>query len=104
MIEAARRQAVEVQPVGPKWRAGARADIPGYEIIREIHRGGQGVVYQAIQRSTKRKVAIKVMRENPNAGSRGRARFEREVEILGRLNHPGNVSVNDSGESDGAFY
>src|SRR3989442_665618 len=40
-------------------RLGLAADsIPGYEIKREIHRGGQGVVYQALQKATKRKVAI----------------------------------------------
>src|SRR5262245_31573241 len=33
-------------------------EIPGYDIAREIHRGGQGIVYQAVQRSTKRAVAI----------------------------------------------
>ena len=58
--------------------------IEGYEILREIHRGGQGVVYQAIQKATKRKVAIKVMREGPFASSRDKARFDREVQILGQ--------------------
>jgi tetratricopeptide (TPR) repeat protein/predicted Ser/Thr protein kinase len=78
--------------------------IPGYDILREIHRGGQGVVYQAIQRATKRKVAVKVMHEGPFAGSRGRARFEREVEILAQLEHPNIVSVIDSGSSAGSSY
>lgn len=41
----------------------AADSIPGYQIIREIHRGGQGVVYQAVQQRTTRKVAIKVMKE-----------------------------------------
>src|SRR5262245_3307577 len=40
-------------------RATGDLDLPGYDIIREIHRGGQGIVYQAVQRSTKRDVAIK---------------------------------------------
>lgn len=75
--------------------------IPGYEIVKEIHRGGQGVVYQAIQKATKRKVAIKVMREGPFAGPRDRARFEREVEILAQLNHPNIVSIIDSGQAGG---
>ncbi|MBI5865367.1 MAG: protein kinase [Planctomycetes bacterium] len=78
--------------------------IPGYEILREIHRGGQGVVYQAIQKSTKRKVAIKVMREGPFAGSSDKARFEREVQILGQLQHPNIVGVHDSGSAAGNFY
>ena len=41
------------------------------------------MVYQALQKSTQRKVAIKVMKEGPFAGQADRARFEREVQILG---------------------
>jgi serine/threonine protein kinase len=71
--------------------------FPGYELLRELHRGGQGVVYQAIQKTTRRKVAIKVMREGPFASQREHARFEREAQILGQLNHPGIVAIHDSG-------
>jgi len=71
--------------------------IPGYEIVREVHRGGQGVVYQAIQKSTQRKVAIKVIHGGALAGERERARLEREVRILAGLDHPGIVKVHDSG-------
>ncbi len=78
--------------------------IAGYEITREIHRGGQGVVYQAIQHSTKRRVAIKVMREGPFAGPTDRARFEREVEILGQLRHANIVTIHDSGTTAGCAY
>lgn len=78
--------------------------IPGYRILREIHRGGQGVVYEAIQNTTKRKIAIKVMKEGPFASKRDRARYEREVEVLGQLNHPNIVAVHDSGEVGGSFY
>src|SRR4029079_10079841 len=70
----------------------------------EIHRGGQGVVYQAIQKNTKRKVAIKVMREGPFAGAKDKVRFEREVQILGSLNHPHIVAIHDSGLAAGNFY
>lgn len=74
------------------------ADIfPGYTLLKELHRGGQGVVYQAIQKATKRKVAIKVMRDGPFASPKDRIRFEREVEILAQLNHPNIVQVHDSG-------
>jgi len=71
--------------------------LPGYEILDEIHRGGQGVVYQAVQKATRRMVAIKVMREGPFAGWRDRARFEREVQVLGALRHPSIVTIHDSG-------
>ena len=79
--------------------------IPGYEILRKIERGGQGVVYRAIQEGTKREVAIKVMREGPFAGSGDKARFEREIQVLGQLNHPNIVTVHHSGSaSSGHFY
>lgn len=72
-------------------------DVPGYDVTGEIHRGGQGVVYQAVQRSTKRNVAIKVMKQGPLATLADRARFEREIETLGRLDHPNIVAVHDAG-------
>lgn len=78
--------------------------IPGYDIVREIHRGGQGVVYQAVQRTTQQKVAIKVMHGGPFASVTERQRLEREVRILATLNHPNIVRVYDSGEVQGAFY
>ncbi len=78
--------------------------IKGFEIVRELHRGGQGVVYQAIQLSTKRKVALKVMLEGPFAGSAKRRRFEREVELIGSLRHPGIVPIYDSGVAGGRCY
>src|SRR3970282_86625 len=76
----------------------------GYQLLHEIHRGGQGVVYQALQKSTNRKVAIKVMKEGPFAGPADRARFEREVQVLGQLQHPNIVTVHDSGSAGGVFY
>ena len=78
--------------------------IRGYETVRQLARGGQGVVYQAIQKTTRRKVAIKVMREGPFADAREIARFDREVQILGQLNHPNIVTVHDAGEAAGHFY
>lgn len=73
--------------------------IEGYEIEGEIHRGGQGVVYRAIQKSTKRKVAIKVLLDGAFASTAARRRFEREVELAASLNHPHIVVVFDSGQT-----
>lgn len=71
--------------------------FPGFIVVREIHRGGQGVVYQAIHKATKRKVAIKVMKDGPFGGHKEKARFDREVEILAQLQHPNIITVHDSG-------
>ena len=85
------------------WESRSTA-IPGYEITCEIYRGGQGVVYQAIQKSTKRKVAIKVLRQGTFASPDERFRFQREVHILAQLNHPNIVTIHDSGETAGGAY
>jgi tetratricopeptide (TPR) repeat protein len=82
----------------------AADSFAGYEILGEIHRGGQGVVYQAFQKATKRNVAVKVLREGPFAGPADKARFDREVQILGQLQHPHIVAIHDSGESAGHFF
>jgi eukaryotic-like serine/threonine-protein kinase len=73
-------------------------EILGYDQLRELARGGQGVVYSAIQQSTKRPVALKVLADTPWAG-RSRLRFDREVELAASLKHPGIVHVYDSGNT-----
>ncbi|MCG8408036.1 MAG: serine/threonine-protein kinase [Phycisphaerales bacterium] len=79
--------------------------IEGYEILSEIHRGGQGVVYRAIQLVTKRTVALKVLLLGAFASTRQRHRFEREIDLAASLQHPNIVRVYDSGvTSDGRHY
>ncbi|MBK8914694.1 MAG: tetratricopeptide repeat protein [Phycisphaerales bacterium] len=78
--------------------------LQGYDVEREIHRGGQGVVFRALQRSTNRAVAIKFLREGPLSTPAERARFEREGHILGRIRHPDIVTVHDSGHAAGHYY
>ncbi len=79
------------------------SSLPGYPIVRTIHSGGQGTVVQAIQKSTRRKVAIKLMRGLASEAAE-RVRFEREVQILGALDHPSIVGIHDSGEVAGRSY
>jgi len=71
--------------------------IPGYRIDGEVHRGGQGVVFKALQLSTKRTVAIKVLLDGHYASAAAQRRFEREVELAASLQHPDIVAVFDSG-------
>ena len=102
--------AADTTPVGeaPGSCSGTVGSLPasfaGYQILREVHRGGQGVVYQAIQSSTKRMVALKVLREGVFATPGEQARFEREVEILGQLNHPNIVAIHDRAHVAGRHY
>ncbi|MFO0838571.1 MAG: protein kinase [Phycisphaerae bacterium] len=91
-------------PTAATFAAISDIQIPGYEIVREIHRGGQGVVFLARQRATNRAVAIKVMKHGPFATLADRARFEREVATLVRLEHPNIVAVHDAGTIAGFQY
>jgi serine/threonine protein kinase len=72
--------------------------VTGYSFLREIGRGGQGVVYLARQHSTGRRVAIKVLADGPNADGRSLARFEREVKSLAAIHHPNIVAILDAGQ------
>ncbi len=83
------------------WLASA---LPGYSIAGEIHRGGQGAVYAAVQKSTGRDVAIKVLHEGPFGGPADISRFEREVQVLAQLRHRNIVTVHDSGVASGRYY
>jgi serine/threonine protein kinase/tetratricopeptide (TPR) repeat protein len=77
----------------------------GYEIVRELDRGAQGVVYLGRQLRTKRIVALKMILQSAFATERQRLRFEREVELVASMNHPGIVTVFDSGVSpDGRLF
>ncbi len=93
--------------IGESDRPGPSPDrFPGYRLVRELSHGGQGVVYEAVQESTKRKVAIKVLLAGAYASSSARKRFEREVELVAQLKHPNIISVFHAGvASDGCqFY
>lgn len=79
-------------------------DLEGYDLIDELGRGAMGIVYEAYQRSTGRRVAVKVMTELAASSESGRRRFEREVELVARLQHPGIVAIVDSGVNRGRFF
>jgi serine/threonine protein kinase/Tfp pilus assembly protein PilF len=78
--------------------------IEGYEILDEIHRGGQGVVYKAVQLATKRTVALKVLLHGQFASARQQHRFEREIDLVASLQHPNIVTIYDSGLAHGRHY
>ncbi len=82
----------------------SRPRIDGYEVFDEVGHGAMGVVYKARQLGVNRTVAIKVLGSGRNAAAAERARFRREAEAVGRLQHPHVVQVYGYGEQDGCPY
>lgn len=75
-----------------------------FKILREIGRGGMGVVYLAEQEKLNRRVALKVLRHHLTLESRHVGRFQREARSAARLKHPNIVSIYGVGEDDGHQY
>jgi eukaryotic-like serine/threonine-protein kinase len=79
-------------------------DVAGYEIVRQLGRGGMGVVYQARQVALQRTVALKMILSGALAGPKDIARFRAEAEVIARLQHPNIVQIHDVGEAAGQPY
>jgi hypothetical protein len=77
--------------------------IPGYELLGEIGRGGMGVVYRARQLSLDREVALKVLHV-PDDDPSTLERMRREAQITARLSHPRIVSIFDAGRVGAYFF
>lgn len=76
----------------------------GYKIIEQIGSGGGGTVWRAVQLSTRREVALKVLAAGSFASEKARLRFQREVELTARLEHPNIGRIYDSGVNRGVYY
>jgi tetratricopeptide (TPR) repeat protein len=75
-----------------------------FELIRELGRGGMGIVYEARQVSLNRKVALKVLSGGLGLTSKAVQRFRREAEAAAKLHHTNIVPVYATGEEDGTHF
>ena len=75
-----------------------------YRIVKELGKGNMGVVYQAHDPQIDRMVALKVLRPDRVTSEDFVARFLKEARAIGRLSHPGIVTVFDVGEDKGTIY
>lgn len=75
-----------------------------YRILREIGRGGMGVVFEAINERIGRRVAVKLLPWRFPSRSRWRKQFLREAQLAARLKHPHIVTVYNYGEDQGRCY
>ena len=78
--------------------------IGNYQIEALLGQGGMGVVYEAIQLSLSRRVALKVITPELSRNDRFQERFRREGRSQAALDHPNVVTVHDFGEADGQLY
>jgi eukaryotic-like serine/threonine-protein kinase len=76
-------------------------EIANYEILREVGRGGMGVVYLAQHKGLRRLVALKMILAGGFASEVQRQRFQREAELAARVQHPNIVQVFEAGIYDG---
>jgi len=104
--------AMEQLKVGKERSAGGQASLRGvqlerlgdYRIIREIGRGGMGIVYDAEQESLGRRVAVKVLPKQALLDEKHLKRFQREARTAARLHHTNIVPVFGVGHDDGYHY
>jgi hypothetical protein len=78
--------------------------LGGYRLIREVGRGGMGIVYEAEQGSLGRRVALKVLPFHSHMDPRRIERFRREARAAAGLEHPGIVPVYGVGEEGGIHF
>jgi tRNA A-37 threonylcarbamoyl transferase component Bud32 len=88
----------------PAANSGRPAQLGQYQLLETLGQGGMGTVYKAFHPKLKRTVALKVLAANRVNDPTAIARFQREMEAVGGLDHPNIVRAHDAGEADGQHF
>ncbi len=91
-------------PETPSLPPEATPDLPEYDVLDLLGRGGMGVVYEARHRRLRRLVALKTFAPERRPSPREVARFRTEAEAVARLQHPNIVQIFEVGERDGVPF
>ncbi len=83
--------------------AGEAEHIGDFRLLRELGRGGQGVVYLAEDEGLRRQVALKVLHRGVDSADAA-LRFQREAELTGKIDHPAICTVYATGRHEGRDY
>src|SRR5262245_17401141 len=97
-----RAQDVAVDTWSPDVQPGGA--VGRFHLVRELGRGGFGVVYEASDGDLGRTVALKVVRPGTRIANRGNQWLLREAEAVARLNHPNIVTLHDLGQGPHGAY
>lgn len=85
-------------------RARIAERLGGYTLIRRLGKGGGGAVYMAEHSRMCRPSAVKIIEASPEGDSTLISRFEREIEMASRLDHPNTIEIRDYGRADESTF
>jgi predicted Ser/Thr protein kinase len=101
---AATTSVTDALELAPAMLSPPRPEIAGYQVLDAIGRGAMGIVWRAVQLGTRRHVALKLLPVDRAGSERARQRFQREVELAAKLEHPNIARIYDAGLHHGEFY
>jgi serine/threonine protein kinase len=104
MMEQLKRRVRSSRNAESAWCESFPDRLGEYRIIRELGRGGMGIVYEAVQESLGRHVALKVIPRHGALDTKRRQRFQREAQAVAKLHHTNIVPIFAVGEHEGVPY